>query len=89
MDTDLVLSLATLAAVVLISIFVIKLLFGPMKLILKLAINAGFGFVILFIVNFFGEFFGFSLGVSLLNALVAGVLGVPGVILLILIKLFL
>lgn len=83
-----VIGLLAIAAVILICVFVIRLLFKPMKLILKLAINTGCGFVILFIVNFIGEFFDFTLGVSLFNALVAGILGVPGVILLILFKLF-
>lgn len=75
-----------IAGIVLVCRFLLKILAKPIKLAFKLLINAGLGFVILFIVNFFGEFFNFTLGVSFLNALVAGVLGVPGVIILILIK---
>lgn len=82
-------SLFILAAIVVICILLLKILAKPIKLAFKLLINAGFGFLILFVVNFFGDFVGFSLGVSFINALVAGVLGVPGVILLVLIKLFL
>lgn len=77
-----------IAGIVVVCILLLKLLAKPIKLIFKLLINAGLGFIILFIVNFFGGFFDFSLGVSFINALVAGVLGVPGVIILILLKLF-
>lgn len=81
-------SILTIAAVVLVSIFAIKLLFKPIRFAFKLLINIGFGFVLLFIVNFFGDPVGISLGVSWFNALVAGVLGVPGVILMIILKFF-
>lgn len=81
-------SLFILAAVAVGVILLLKILSAPIRLAFKLLINAGVGFLILFVVNFFGEFVGFTLGVNFLNALVAGVLGVPGVILLILIKLF-
>lgn len=81
-------SLLILGSIVLLSVLLLKILATPIKLAFKLLINAGFGFVILFVVNFFGEFVDFTLGVNFLNALVAGVLGLPGVILLVLIKLF-
>lgn len=81
-------SLLILAAVVVGVILLLKILSAPIRLAFKLLINAGVGFLILFVVNFFGEFVGFTLGINLLNALVAGILGVPGVVLLILIKLF-
>lgn len=75
------------AGIVLVCVLLLKILTEPIKLVFKLLINAGLGFIILFIVNFFGGFFDFSLGISFMNALVAGVLGVPGVIILVLIKL--
>ncbi|MBS1418690.1 MAG: transcriptional regulator [Clostridia bacterium] len=81
-------SILILAAVVVGVILLLKILSAPIRLAFKLLINAGVGFLILFVVNFFGDFVGFTLGVNFLNALVAGILGVPGVILLIVIKLF-
>lgn len=81
-------SILILAAVAVGVILLLKILSAPIRLAFKLLINAGVGFLILFVVNFFGDFVGFTLGVNFLNALVAGVLGVPGVILLIVIKLF-
>lgn len=66
-----------------------KLLAAPIKLIFKLLINAIIGFVVLFVVNFIAGYVGFYLDFTLINALIVGILGVPGVILLILLKLFL
>lgn len=84
------LSTILMAAAIIAAVFVlIKILTKPIRFAFKMLINAAFGFVILFVVNWLGGFVGFSLGVNLINALVAGVLGVPGVILLIVIKLFL
>ena len=74
------------AGIVLICVLLLKILTKPIRLIFKLLINAGLGCVILFIVNFFGGFYDFSLEINFISALVAGVLGVPGVIILVLIK---
>ncbi|MGI5936849.1 MAG: pro-sigmaK processing inhibitor BofA family protein [Oscillospiraceae bacterium] len=63
-----------------------KILKTPIKLALKLLVNAIVGFLSLFVVNLFGSFIGISLGVNWLNAIVVGFLGLPGVILLLLIK---
>ncbi|MGM9670548.1 MAG: pro-sigmaK processing inhibitor BofA family protein [Oscillospiraceae bacterium] len=56
------------------------------KLLFKLLINTGLGFVTLFLLNFFGDFVGITLGFNWVNALVIGVAGFPGVVLLLLIK---
>ena len=58
-------------------------------LLLWLLLNMASGIVLLFVFNFIGGFFGFSLGVNAVTALVAGVLGIPGVILLVLVQNFL
>ena len=63
-----------------------KLLKKPLGLAVKLLLNALCGSVFLFIFNVLGSFFELSLGVNWLNAIVAGVLGVPGVVLLLLLK---
>lgn len=63
-----------------------KLLKRPIKWALKLLLNALIGFVGLLILNFLGSFIGISLGINWFNAIITGVLGVPGVILLLLIK---
>ena len=64
----------------------IKILSAPIKGILKFILNMITGFLLLLAAEFICGFFDFSVGISYLNCLVAGVLGIPGVILLILLK---
>lgn len=66
-----------------------KLLKAPLKLIFKFLLSAVLGYVALFILNFFGAWVGLSLGLNWINAVVVGVFGVPGVILLLLLQFFL
>ena len=73
-----------IAALVVGAILILKILTKPIRWIFKLLLNAAFGFVLLFLVNFFGDPVGIYIGVNFVNALVAGFLGVPGVILLVL-----
>ena len=63
-----------------------KLLKKPLAWILKFLLHAAMGYAFLFLFNFVGAWVGLSLGLNWFNAAVAGVLGVPGVILLLLIK---
>ena len=81
-------SLLIIGAFILICFVLIKILSAPMRWLLKLFINTALGFASLFVLNFFGEFIGFTLGLNVINALVVGFLGVPGVALLVLLKLF-
>ena len=82
-----------LIALVLVAALIITLLLkifkAPLKLAFKLLINSGLGFLALLLINFLGEPLGIALGVSWLNALVIGVLGVPGALLLVIINLLL
>lgn len=81
--------IAILIFAVLISgvIGLVKLLAAPMKLIFKLLLNALFGFLALFVVNFIASYAGFYLHYTLINSLVVGILGVPGVIILVVLEL--
>jgi len=74
------------AAAVLLLALVVKILRAPLRWALKLLLNAAVGFVVLIVLNFFGDAVGISLGVNWLNAIVTGVLGFPGILLLLLIK---
>jgi inhibitor of the pro-sigma K processing machinery len=66
------------------------LLVVPLKWLGKLFINSLIGFVVLAAINLIGgALFGFSIALNPLNALIAGAFGVPGVILLIILSLFL
>nr|MDD6336058.1 pro-sigmaK processing inhibitor BofA family protein [bacterium] len=56
----------------------------PLKWLLKLVGNALIGGVALVLINAVGGLWGFHIGVNVFTALTVGVLGVPGVFLLIL-----
>lgn len=58
----------------------------PIRLVLKILLNIGFGFLALLILNFLGGFIGVGLGVNWLNAAVVGILGLPGVVLLLILR---
>ncbi|MCM0649319.1 pro-sigmaK processing inhibitor BofA family protein [Clostridium swellfunianum] len=68
---------------------VIKVFTWPIKMFFKLLVNALLGVVLLLIVNFIGGYFNFFIGINWITALIAGFFGVPGVIFLIIFKLFL
>ena len=63
-----------------------RLLKKPLAWVLKFLLHAAMGYAFLFLFNFVGAWVGVSLGLNWINAAVAGVLGVPGVILLLLVK---
>lgn len=70
----------------LLLILFFKIIAKPIKWILKLLLNALLGLVILVVVNYLGAFVGLKITVGWISALVAGVLGLPGVVLLLLIE---
>ena len=73
-------------AVCVISIFILGRIFAwPLKGILKLIGNSIVGGIIIFLINLIGANFGLNIG----TALVVGILGIPGAILLIILTLFL
>ena len=82
---DLTVSICIIAGILLLLLF-FKILAKPIKWILKLLLNALLGLVILVVVNFLGSFVGITVTVGWISALVAGILGIPGVILLILVE---
>ena len=62
----------------------LKLLKKPIKWAIKLLLNALSGFIFLMIFNFFGGIVGLHVPITWLSAIVTGILGVPGVVLLLL-----
>lgn len=85
---DIAIGILLLFAAVLFIVLFFALLSKPIKWIFKLLINAIFGFIILFIVNYLGAYIGLQISVGWLSAIITGVFGVPGIILLILIENF-
>ncbi len=64
----------------------LKIIKTPLKWAVKLLLNALSGFIALIVLNFFGAIVGLSLTINFMNCLVTGILGLPGVILLLVIK---
>lgn len=78
--------IVVLVVLVLLLIPIIKLLKKPIKWALKILIHAGFGFIALVVLNFFGSIIGVTIEITWLSAIIAGILGLPGVILLLIVQ---
>ena len=63
---------------------IIKLLKWPLKIL----INGILGIILLYISNIVGSYIGFVLPINAISALVAGFLGIPGIIFLVLFQFF-
>ena len=73
------------------SLVVLALLFLIIKLLkwpLKILINGILGIILLYIANIVGSYIGFVLPVNAISALIAGFLGIPGIIFLVLFQFF-
>ena len=67
---------------------VARLLFVPIKLIVRVIVNGLVGFALLWLLNWAGGFIGLHVGMNPVTALVAGFLGIPGVVLLVVLRYF-
>lgn len=70
----------------LVVVAAVRLFAAPLQLALRLVLSALLGFAALLALNWTGGFTGVTLGVNLPNALTVGVLGVPGLLLLLLLQ---
>ena len=64
-----------------------RLFIVPIKKILKLILNSILGGILIFIINFIGSIWNFHIGLNIITAIFVGLLGIPGSIVLILLKL--
>ncbi|SHI05737.1 inhibitor of the pro-sigma K processing machinery [Sporobacter termitidis DSM 10068] len=82
-------ALQTTGIIVIVAILVLVLLIilrKPMKIVFKLILNVVIGFLALLAINYIGAFIGITVAVNWINAVIVGVLGVPGVALILLLK---
>lgn len=69
-------------------VFMISWIFvKPLKFLGKLILNSLLGAVFLILFNMVGQYFDFHIGVNLVTSLMLGVLGIPGFIAVLLLKL--
>lgn len=74
---------------IIVIFFVGRLFIVPLKYIFKLILNSIFGGVFILLINLIGGNFGFHIGLNLITAIFVGLLGIPGSVVLILLKLML
>ena len=68
-------------------IFIIGRIFiVPIKKILKLIFNSILGEIIIYVINLVGANFGFHIGLNIVNSVIIGLLGLPGAVCLIIVK---
>ena len=78
----------TMVLVAIIVLLVAKFILNlNVKRIIELAINIVLGIIILWLLNAFGGPIGISIPINIITALVVGILGIPGVIILVLLHL--
>ena len=71
-----------------IGLVILYLILKLLKLPLKILINGISGVVLSYIANLIGVNFGITVGINIVTALIAGILGIPGVIALFIFQLF-
>lgn len=71
-----------------ILLFVVgRLLLVPIKVVLKLVFNGLLGALAIILINLVGGLAGFHIGLNVVTAFIVGILGIPGLLFLILLKL--
>lgn len=83
MDTNLITYLACICFLFIFG----KVFIVPIKKILKLVINSILGGITIFLINLIGATFGFHIGLNIFTSILVGLLGLPGVVCLVIIKL--
>ena len=76
-------------AAMLVLFIILKVMCLPFKIIIKLLLNALIGGVVLYFINLIGARLGFVLDINWLTAIIVGMLGVPGVIIVVILHFFL
>lgn len=79
----------TFIACIIILFILGKIFVWPFKSILKLIFNSILGGVLIYIINVIGMNFNFHIGLNLLTSVLVGLLGIPGAVLLIILKIIL
>ena len=59
----------------------------PITKILKLVLNSVLGGIVIYVINLIGGNFGFHIGLNFFTSILIGLLGLPGVVCLIIVKL--
>ena len=66
-----------------------KLFIMPIKKILKLVFNSILGGISIYIINLIGNMYNFHIGLNIFTSIIVGLLGIPGAVLIIIMKMIL
>ena len=78
--------LTALMPLVLPALLLVRLLLIPIRPMIKLLVHSGCGFLCLWLLNTISSFTGVSIPVNMVTVLIAGVLGLPGIALVVLLE---
>lgn len=82
-------TMAAYIFIFILGIVFLTVLASPLKKFLKILINSIIGVVGLLVFNFIGHYFNFTIGINLGSILTLGILGIPGFLLLIFLRIYL
>ena len=81
--------IALMIVAILAIVLLLKLITAPIRLGYKLLINLASGYALLFLFNLFSGLTGFVLDLNLITAAILGLFGLPGMALLLVVRLIL
>lgn len=82
-------SVITFVACIIFILIFGKIFIWPLKNIVRLIFNSVLGGILISIINIIGSSFNFHIGLNMITSILVGLLGVPGAILLIILKIIL
>ena len=82
-------SVITFVACIIFILIFGKIFIWPLKNIVRLIFNSVLGGILISIINIIGSSFDFHIGLNIFTSILVGLLGVPGAILLIILKIIL
>ena len=80
-------TIVTFAIPIFLGLLLLKLLMTPMKWFFKLVLHAACGFLCLWLLNSISSYTGIVLPINTPTVLTSGILGIPGILLIILLEL--
>ena len=83
MDTNLITYLACICFLFIFG----KVFIIPIRKVLKLVLNSILGGITIFLINLIGGTFGFHIGLNIFTSILVGLLGLPGAVCLVIVRL--
>ena len=83
MDTNLITYLACICFLFIFG----KIFIVPIRKVLKIVVNSILGGITIFLINLIGGIWGFHIGLNIFTSILVGILGLPVVVCLVIIKL--